>query len=197
MSHLTRRLRALQVYVEIALVETGPNTGVFTATLQTRNDPFQEVFFTGPQSTINLSPGQSLRFIYTNIGPNGPRELTTTVDAQIVGTLTSNPAVVTPGDTVRVSVHDEDADINHLALDTVEVLVTSLTRGDAEPMKVLTLAETGENTGVFEGVLYTVDSSEPAPLYYFSTVNVLGGEQIMFTYSDLLPIVQVCPDCEH
>ncbi len=182
----------LQVYVEIAMLETGPNTGSFTATLQTRNDIFQEVFFTGPQNTINISPGQTLRFTYTNVGPNGPKELTTLVNAQIVGTIKTMPAVVRPGESVRVIVLDEDADTNHNAFDTVEVLVTSLSRGNAEPEKVLTLVETGENTGVFEGLMYTLESSDPAPLFYFSTVNVLGGERILLTYGDVLPIAQVC-----
>jgi hypothetical protein len=180
------------VYVEIAMLETGLNTGTFTATLQTRNDIFQEVFFTGPQSTINISPGQTLRFIYTNVGPNGPKELTALVNAQIVGMLKTMPSVVRPGDSVRVMVLDEDADSNQNAFDTVEVFVTSISRGNAEPEKVLTLVETGESTGIFEGLMYTAESSDPAPLFYFSTVNVLGGERVLLTYGDVLPIVQVC-----
>lgn len=180
--------RPAQVYVELVLSETGPATGVFTGVLQTRDDVFQEVFFIGPRTAINLSPGENLRVSYTNVLPTGPIDRTVDVAVMIVGTVAPVPPIVAPGQNAQIVVGDEDQDVSPNR-DTVEVKVTS-SRGSSEPSKMLTLLETGPHTGVFTASLYTVHSPLNAPLDQFKTVNVEGGDRLSLIYLDTLPDVQ-------
>lgn len=95
------------------------------------------------------------------------------------GSIDSTPADIYPRWPVQVSVTDIDEDRDSLTPDSFEVAVTN--GGQTE---TLTVTETGNSTGVFEGSVGTVFSTVPSS--GDGIVQAQAGDQIVFAYSDSL-----------
>ena len=95
------------------------------------------------------------------------------------GTIESDPAEIIPRWDIDVTVTDVDEDRDGLSADSFEVAVTNGTQTET-----VTVEETGNSTGIFEGSIETVFSLS------FSSddgiVQALAGDAVEFCYGDSL-----------
>jgi VCBS repeat-containing protein len=134
----------------IYLQETGFNTGVYEGAILTTGSGCGGDLGNGQ---LSVSAGVTVTASYQN--PNRPVDIT--AQASITGGQVlfldgaGQPAsVYLEGTPARVRVIDHGADLHPIQADTVTVNLATDLSGDAEH---LTLTETGQQTGVFEGTI--------------------------------------------
>ncbi|NJL28386.1 MAG: hypothetical protein HC897_11110, partial [Thermoanaerobaculia bacterium] len=148
-------------YEPLTLTETGGSTGVFTGSVRLQlgpgngNDGYLQVNESaGPPhefDTLVASHNDGYAWVYATATTLGSR--TWFLDG--FGNQVSSYAV---GETVHVRVEDHNRNVPGV-FDTVAVTVESQTTGDSE---LVTLWETGKNTGIFEGSVPLSDSGAPS-----------------------------------
>src|SRR5262249_14835175 len=132
---------------------TSDPAGTFKAELPT-------VFGTTPNTgdaILQVKAGDVITLRYTDalddLGRRDqPRTAEITVKQGTDGSITA-PTTIKSTDGLALTVTDGDMNLNDGRPDTVSVRVTNITTGDAE---TVTLTETGNATGIFQGTLPTV-----------------------------------------
>ena len=130
----------------LTLTETGKNTGVFDIAGLTLS------ILSGDSTSVSgklyVKPGDTVTAKYTD--PTDGRDSFTTPSIGIVPDTSKSSISATPlpaiGDSVYVTVADSDQNLNGGATETITVTVTNWTTAETE---VVTLTETGKNTGIF------------------------------------------------
>ena len=166
----------------ITLTETGPNTGVFTGTVDT-------VYGTSAGANndgiINTQVGDTVTIFYNDqLDENGTLTVLTDVD-NVLGGVTGIVDITDtsiPGDTLDILVTDGDLNENPAVAETLDVVVINNETGESE---VVTLTETGPDTGVFAGTVDTVFGTV-AGVDNDGTFNTQAGDSIIVTYDDVL-----------
>jgi len=170
---------------KLTLMETGPNTGIF------RN----EGLFSGPNPTgsfgnglLEAQNGDVITVTYTDDDDGtDTRDDTATMLAESTDSTTSftdsggaDVSVYNIGvDDIYVTVRDSDENVNSGSAEQVTVRITDET-GD---QVLLTLRETGDNTGVFRnttGLQSTTDTVDTGD----GVLQTQGGSTITVSYTD-------------
>tara|TARA_R110002012_G_scaffold311141_1_gene520411 strand:- start:2418 stop:5834 length:3417 start_codon:yes stop_codon:yes gene_type:complete len=167
----------------VTLTETGPDTGVFAGTVDTI---YGVVAGVDNDGVFNTQAGDSVTVTYDDeldeVGSNpGPITDTDLVLGGVTGEVTITDTSI-PGDTLDVVVTDNDLNLDVNIIDTVDVVVVNDQTGESE---VVTLTETGPDTGVFAGTVDTV-FGEMAGTNDDGTLNTQAGNTVTVTYDDEL-----------
>jgi hypothetical protein len=165
----------------LTVLETDISTGVFAGTI---NTAFSLGSTTG-DGIVQAKAGDVIQSCYDDwldaAGNTIERCASTNViggtDGAIRVTIVSQP-----GDTVRVRVTDADLNINSSAPENAQVTATNPTTGESE---TIDLAEDGDNSDVFFGLLFTAPGST-AGAPDDATLNTAKGDVIGVTYSDVV-----------
>ena len=166
----------------IILTETGPNTGVFTGTVDTI---YGVSAGANNDGIINTQVGDTVTIFYNDqLDENGTLTVLTDVD-NVLGGITGIVDITDtsiPGDTLDVVVTDGDLNENTSSIDTIDVVVVNDQTGETE---TITLTESGVDTGVFEGTVDTV-FGDMAGTNDDGTLNTQAGNTVTVTYDDEL-----------
>ncbi|KPJ78043.1 MAG: hypothetical protein AMJ54_05640 [Deltaproteobacteria bacterium SG8_13] len=162
--------------------ETGPNSGVFTASVST---VFGQSAGADNDGTFNVQAGDTLITVYNDAvgSAGGPVVVTATtnvVSAGVSGTITATASIL-PTDAITITVTDADLNTNSGVAETTGVTVNNPATGESEPV---TLTETGPDTGVFTGTLATSLGAVTDPTA--GVLAVAGGNNVTSTYSDTI-----------
>jgi large repetitive protein len=165
-----------------AYTETGPDTDIFVATATTT---FGVVAGADGDGAFNVQAGDSLQTSYsdvlTDLGGATTTDVTTSVTGGATGSLTA-PAAIIPGDSITLTLTDDDLDTDSAVAETVLLTTTNAATGESE---LLTYAETGVNTGVFVATVSTLFGAS-AGTDNDGTFNVADGDDLDTTYADAL-----------
>lgn len=171
---------------DIAFEETGPNTGVFEATIQfDPRDPDVDGEITpaagGDDVTYTALPGDVIAFRYedesTSSGGSTVVSLTVEITSQDPVMEAATPTVQIGG-TIALTVEDADANRDADAVDSIDIEITS----DSDAVGfTLSALETGEDTGIFTVNVPTSDSVTSG------SVTVGAGDDIFLSYEDEFP----------
>ncbi len=166
----------------LTLTETGPDTGLFSATVATT---FGTVAGAPNDGSFNTQAGDTITVTYndTLTSTNGTATLTDvdTVQGGVDGVVTITPTSF-PGDTLTITVTDADLDVNATAAESVMVDVLNDMTGELEQV---TLTETGPSTGIFSGSLPTTFGTS-AGTDNDGVLNTQGSDTVTVTYMDNL-----------
>ena len=167
----------------ITLTESGVDTGVFEGTVDT---VFGDMAGTNDDGTLNTQAGNTVTVTYDdeldNTG-NNPAPITDTDD--VVGGVTGEVTITEtsiPGDTLDIVVTDNDLNQDINTIETIEVIVVNDETGESE---IITLTETGADTGIFEGSVDTV-FGDIAGTDNDGVFNTQAGDTVTVTYDDEL-----------
>jgi large repetitive protein len=164
----------------VTLTETGANTGIFTGSVATTFGAVvgpnnNGVLSTQATDTVTVTYNDAL----TAAGTAVARTANDVVSGGVTGTVSITPTAG-PGDTLSVGVTDADLNTNTLAVETVVVTVVNNATGETE---IVTLTETGANTGIFAGALATT-AGLVAGTNNDGTMNVKAADTLVVTYAD-------------
>lgn len=171
---------------DIAFEETGPNTGIFEATIQfePRVAGANGAATAGAGTddvTYTVLPGDVLAFRYEDEANTGGSSTVVSLTFQIVSTdpqMTTTQQTVQIGGTIALTIMDADADRDADSLDSVDVEITS----DTDPVGfTLAALETGSSTGNF-----TVNVPTSQTLSSGS-ITVATGDNVYMEYEDEFP----------
>jgi len=167
---------------QLTYTETGPDTGIFTASLAT---DFGAGAGAGADGRINCISGDNLVTNYndmlTDEGDTANISATTAVLGGADGILTITPNLY-PGDPIAISVTDADLDTNPGVVETKSITVVHNRTGESE---VIVLTETGPNTGVFSGQAATAFGAAPGA-GGDGSFNTIAGDTLTAQYTDAL-----------
>jgi uncharacterized repeat protein (TIGR01451 family) len=167
----------------ILFTETGANTGIFTGTIATA---FGTSAGTNNNGSFNVQAGDSLVISYydtvTSTGaPGGWIRFTTHVLGGATATLSATSSIH-PGDSIYVTVTDNDLNKNTSVAESYSVLDSNTVTHEIE---TITVTETGVNTGIFTGRVSTrygvVTGSNNDGFFYTQ-----AGDVIRVTYKDTM-----------
>jgi len=160
--------------------ETGPNTGVFTATVAT---VFGAAAGTNNDGTFNVKAGDTLTTTYndglTAGGGTATVTATTNVTTSCVAGSLSASVTILPTQAIAISVTDADRNTNPATAQSFTVTVNNPATGETE---TVTLTETGVNTGVFSGSLATSEGVVANPAV--GVLAVAKDDVVTTTYGD-------------
>ncbi|WP_405250311.1 beta strand repeat-containing protein [Dokdonia sp. Asnod3-C12] len=169
----------------ITLTETGVDTGVFEGTV---NTVFGDIAGTDNDGIFNTQAGDTVTVTYDDeLDSNGNNPDPITDTDNVLGGVTGVVDITdtsVPGDTLDISVTDNDLNEDITAIETIEVIVINDNTGESE---IITLTETGADTGVFEGTVETV-SGIIAGTDNDGVFNSQAGDTITVTYDDVLDV---------
>jgi len=163
--------------VMLTLTETGIDTGIFEAVLETYYSV--EV---GEDSGMAVIADDELVFEYTDLENEKGQESTLierrTLSGGSDGTLIVDNEVFV-GNDVNIEVVDADENVSPNEVDNLDVLAENPRTGEQE---VVTLTETGSDTGVFKGSLETSYSENPDSEN--GVIGVINEDDVVITYED-------------
>lgn len=171
---------------DIAFVETGPNTGIFEATIEFEpRDADADGTATAGAGTDHVTytvlPGDVIAFRYEDEATGGGSSTIVSLVIEIVSmdpTMSTAQETVQVGGTIALTIEDPDANRDADSLDSVDVDITS----DSDPVGFsLSALETGVNTGIF-----TVNVPTSATLTS-GAVTVSTGDHVFLEYTDEFP----------
>jgi hypothetical protein len=168
----------------IGFEETGPNTGIFEATIQFEpRDPELdgELDGGGDEWTYGALPGDVIAFRYEDESTSGGGSTVVSLTFEIISEdpeMNAASPTVQIGGTIALNVTDADANRDADALDSVDVEITS--DSDAVGFTLAAL-ETGEDTGIF-----TVNIPTSATVTS-GAITVGAGDDVFLEYSDEFP----------
>lgn len=166
----------------ITLTETGANTGIFTGTAATA---FGAAAGATGDGAINTTAGQNLVATYNDALTTAGGAATVTASTAITGgataTLTATASIY-PGGAVALTLTDADLNTNAAAAEQKQITVTNTTTGESE---LVTLTETGANTGIFAGALATAYGAA-AGVNNSGSMNASAGRTLRASYTDSL-----------
>lgn len=169
----------------ITLTETGVDTGVFEGTVDTE---FGDVAGTDNDGIFNTQAGDTVTVTYDDeLDSNGNNPDPITDTDNVLGGVTGVVDITdtsVPGDTLDISVTDNDLNQDINVIETIEVIVINDNTGESE---IITLTETGADTGVFEGTVETV-SGIMAGTDNDGVFNTQAGDTVTVTYDDILDV---------
>ncbi|QXP61455.1 carboxypeptidase regulatory-like domain-containing protein [Olleya sp. HaHaR_3_96] len=167
----------------VTLTETGADTGVFTGTVDT---VFGTTGGTDNDGTINTQTGDTVTVTYDDVLDADGNDPVAVTDTDIVGAGATGTVDITdtsvPGDTLDVVVTDNDLNIDSAVVETIDVVVVNDVTGESE---IVTLTETGADTGVFTGTVDTVFGTTGGT-DNDGTINTQTGDTVTVTYDDVL-----------
>ncbi len=161
----------------VTLTETGPSTGVFTATLASAFGILSDG--DGSNGSINAVAGDVMTLAYADqVNADGdPATVTDTVTFSGGSDGTPSITATVAGQPLSLSVSDAD-----LAGDgTLTVTLTNATSGEVETVE---LTELSPATGVFVGNLPTVNASGSDGSGSNGSLNVLPADVVTLSYDD-------------
>jgi hypothetical protein len=171
---------------DIAFEETGPNTGIFEATIQfDPRDPDEDGAATAGDGTDDLTytalPGDVIAFRYedesTSSGGSTVVSLTIEITSQDPTMEAASPTVQIGG-TIALTIEDADANRDADSVDSVDVDITS----DSDAVGfTLSALETGEDTGIFTVNIPTSESVTSG------SITVGAGDDVFLEYEDEFP----------
>ena len=171
----------------ITLTETGNDTGVFrnTSGLLMR----YHCFGVPGNSQLEVVGGENINVNYTDDDDGGDTSSDTAVIGEFVVNSTTMCTDFSGGDKtsynvtedIYVTVTDLDEDSNSSSQQTVVVTVTNSYTGDSE---IITLTETGNNTGIFRNTSGLPMIINPVGIWGNSQLEVVGGDNINVSYTD-------------
>lgn len=188
---VTARNESNDDVVRVLIKEVSGNVGLFRGELKT-------AFALQPNpddDLLQVQGGDVVTFTYTDAlqddgRPNVPIEASLQVELGVRGRIkilradgSKGIRSFSAGDSVMIRVTDADLNLNPDSVETVSVTAWGNLIGDEA---VLTLFETGEKTGIFEGVLNT----EPAEAPNFTDMTLQVKEKELITFSYLDPITE-------
>ncbi len=172
----------------VTLTETGPNTGQFRNTTGLSSDRAAPIPGDG---VLQVSADETIVVTYTD--PTDPSDVSTHAAVMSMPSiaLTTIEFISAPGGTpvtwyyiydqaIHIRVADQDQDRSALTTDSIEVTLSCTSTGDTI---ILTLSETGVNTGVFEnttGVPSVVGVADTTD----TTLQVRAPDIVTVTYTD-------------
>ncbi len=171
---------------EIDFEETGPNTGIFEATIQFEpRDPDVDGAATAGDGsddvTYSVLPGDVLAFRYEDESGSGGGSTIVSVTIEITSvdpTMEATSPTVQIGGTIALTVEDSDANRDADSLDSVDVEITS----DSDPVGfTLSALETAENSGIF-----TVNVPTSASVTS-GAITVRSSDDVFLEYTDEFP----------
>ncbi|MBI2944800.1 MAG: DUF11 domain-containing protein [Candidatus Wallbacteria bacterium] len=163
------------------LTETGNDTGIFTASLATSlaaantGDSTLQVPASGTVTATYLDEADA------NFTLNQPRNDTAAVGGGTDGTIEIDPSVV-PGASANITVTDADLNTNTGVAESVDITVTNSATNEFE---IVTLTETGANTGIFVAALPTAQGTT-AGTNDDGSINAKKGDTLVASYLDQL-----------
>lgn len=167
----------------ITLTESATVPGEFNGTV---NTAFGTSADAAADGSLNSASGDTITVSYADVmdTAGGPQTRTAsdTVGGGVTGSVSISNSFL-PGDTVNISVTDADLDTTGAA-DTIQVVTVNVDTGESE---LLTLTETGANTGIFLGTVATVFGAS-AGTDNDGTFNVQSAETLTVTYQDALTV---------
>ena len=164
----------------ITLTETGVDTGIFEGTVATT---FGTAAGTDDDGTFNTQSGDTVTVTYVDdLTATGGTATLTADDAVSGGTTGTVTITETAGsdDVLEVMVVDGDLNTNPSEVENVDVELINVNTGEVE---IITLIETGPDTGVFTGTVTTTSASGPGTNNN-GTFNAEPGATITVTYID-------------
>lgn len=181
--------RPAQAPEVVNLVETGPDTSIFTGTLATH----LQVGSLAPHSgagdgAVDIRGASSscgaskIRFAYTDAVPSGVREATSV--ASFAGTATLSPSAIDPsgGGTLDITVVDMDL----FNVSSIVVTVSSTRADEPSEQVTLTAASLCASPPTFTGSLGTITPGG-AVLEGDGSMIVAAGDLLTLTYVDVAP----------
>jgi uncharacterized repeat protein (TIGR01451 family) len=129
-------------------------------------------------STTAYRTGSSATDSFVNLSAPVPVGTTTSIDL-------SNPVPLAPsgqihqGEPLYIRVTDQDQNLNSTVVETLIVTIKNPANSDIE---VVRLTETGPNTGVFVGYVFTANTSVTA---YNGTISAKEGDILYISYVDV------------
>ncbi len=168
----------------VVLTESSSIPGTFEGQLNTKlGDAFDGETGNG---SMNVEPGDVLTVTYEDQQNNGgalqPIKATAEAQGGVNGEIVMTPDPFTIGESLIITVTDADLDTDDGTPQTVSVEVTTDEHGESE---AVTLTETGNDTGVFEGMLMTTYGTG-AGTDNDGTMNVNVDDMLTATYADQL-----------
>lgn len=165
----------------LTLSELAASQGTFSATLDT---VFGAAAGANDDGTMTVDLGNVVRATYTDAdngagGINVAVTADTTAAAGTTGVLTVT-ASINPGDNISVSLADADLNTRATAIDFAAVTCVDGRTGETE---VVSLEETGANTGIFANVMTTV-AGATAGNHSDGVMVVQAGDTLTTTYLD-------------
>jgi hypothetical protein len=171
---------------DIAFEETGPNTGVFEATIQfDPRDPDEDGEAIAGDGTDDLTytalPGDVIAFRYEDESTTGGGSTVVSLTLEITSQdpeMRVASSTVQIGGTIMLTIEDSDANRDADAVDSVDVEITS----DSDAVGfTLSALETGEDTGIF-----TVNVPTSSSLTSGS-ITVKSRDDVFLEYEDEFP----------
>lgn len=163
---------------QITLTESGVTPGLFEGMIATA---FGTTAGTDNDGTFNTQATDTIVVTYndalTDTGATAMPTATDTVSGGNDGVVSIDPTS-TPGDTVALSVSDDDL----IGSGTLVVTVVNPDTGESEQ---ITLTESGVTPGLFEGTVDTVFGAT-AGTDNDGTFNTQNGQTLVVTYNDAL-----------
>ncbi len=161
--------------------ETGPATGVFTATVATA---FGTTAGANNDGVFNVQAGDALQTVYNDAAnasgvPATSTATTLVVAGGVTGTLAATTPIL-PGDTVTLTLTDADLNTNSSVVESVALTTTNTGTGETE---IRTCTETGPATGVFTATVATVLGTT-AGTNNDGVFNVQAGDVLGTLYLD-------------
>ncbi len=168
----------------IGFEETGPNTGIFEATIQFEpRDPDVDGALDGAANewTYTALPGDVIAFRYEDESTTGGGSTVVSLTFKITSedpTMEAASPTVQIGAAIALTVEDSDANRDADALDSIDIDITS----DSDPVGfTLAALETGEDTGIFTVSIPTSESVTSG------AITVEAGDDVFLEYSDEFP----------
>jgi hypothetical protein len=175
------------------LDETGPNTGIFTASKLIGTD-------TWGGAVLRVSPDQDFRLRYYDLTPNlagstswaAASSTATQIDLTLrtssaTGGLVVDPQKVGPATQIKVTVTDNDENTNPSSKQTITGRVTAVSDRGAASRADLNVDETGPNTALFTGKVRLNPAQAAGAANSPSndvTLNALPGDLVSVRYED-------------
>jgi len=164
----------------LTYTETGANTGIFTATVDTA---YGINAGTNDDGLFNVQANDTLTTTYndelTDTGDSATITATTDVTGGFTGILEATPSI-SAGESVSLSLFDKDLNKDSNSVEIIELTTINTATGETE---ILTYTETGVNTGVFVATVETA-YGKTAGTNNDGEFNVKSGDTLNTNYKD-------------
>src|SRR3989338_8417487 len=165
----------------LTLTETGKNTGVFDVSGLTLS------ILSGDSTSVSgklyVKPGDTVTAKYTD--PTDAKDSFTTPSISIYPDTSksygTSPLTISTADSIAPIVSDSDQNLNGDAIETITVTIMNGRTGETE---ILTLTETGKNTGIFDIAGLTLSILPDDSTSVSGKLYVKPGDTVTAKYTD-------------
>ncbi len=141
---------------------------------------------TGGQTPLDPGDGTGTMYPFVfHSSPGNSSTVTTAIETTPAvapsynGSLASTVSI-SPGQSILVTVNDNDLDANSAVVDTFTLVITNISTGETE---TIVMTETGTSTKIFTGMLVS-QYGAAAGASNNGTLNVKSGDSVRTTYSE-------------